>query len=150
LGSNIKRLERRPALDRLLDDVRAGKVALVAVWKLDRGNGDVVASIDGTEWYTGSAFLASLVGADMSFFGWAGDNFTNAVCFTDWSIWTDGEVVHVDLVFRGIWSGLTGGAHQQRYAGQPRQRKKRNFLLRTNIIGSLQGKLSVRCGPSGA
>jgi len=28
--------ERRPALDRLLDDVRAGKVGLVAVWKLDR------------------------------------------------------------------------------------------------------------------
>jgi DNA invertase Pin-like site-specific DNA recombinase len=25
--------ERRPALDRLLDDVRAGKVGLVAVWK---------------------------------------------------------------------------------------------------------------------
>jgi DNA invertase Pin-like site-specific DNA recombinase len=28
--------ERRPALDRLLGDVRAGKVGLVAVWKLDR------------------------------------------------------------------------------------------------------------------
>jgi hypothetical protein len=61
--------------------------------EFDRGNGDVVASIDGTEWYTGSAFLASLVGTDMSLYGWAGDNFTNAVCFTDWSIWTDGEVV---------------------------------------------------------
>lgn len=33
------------------------------------------------------------MGTDMSLYGWGGDNFSNAVCFTDWSIWTDGEVV---------------------------------------------------------
>ena len=60
--------------------------------EFDRSNGDVAADVNGTPWWDGSAFLASLVGTELSLYGYGGDTGTNHVCFTDLSIWTDGAV----------------------------------------------------------
>ena len=60
--------------------------------EFDRTTGDVAAEINGVGWYDGTAFLASLVGTELSLYGYGGDSGTNHVCFTNLSIWSDGSV----------------------------------------------------------
>ncbi len=60
--------------------------------EFDRTTGDVAAEIDGAGWFSGTAFLASLVGTEMSLYGYGGDTGSNHVCFTDLSIWSGGTV----------------------------------------------------------